>query len=50
MDLIYLYPSSCNDPESDVICAIDNPSMIEGAKRNFAQQADFRLALIPFLW
>ena len=39
VDLIYLYPSSCNDPESDVICAIDDRSMIEGAKRNFAQQA-----------
>ena len=39
VDLIYLYPSSCNDPEADVICTIDNPSMIEGAKRNFAQQA-----------
>ncbi len=39
VDLIYLYPSSCEDPEADVICAIDNPSMLEGAKRNFAQQA-----------
>ena len=39
MDLIYLYPSSCNDPKSDVICAIDDQSMVEGAKRNFAQQA-----------
>lgn len=39
VDLIYLYPSSCEDPEAGVICAIDNPSMVEGAKRNFAQQA-----------
>ena len=39
VDLIFLYPSSCNDPEADIICEIDNPSMIEGAKRNFAQQA-----------
>lgn len=38
-DLIFLYPSSCNDPEADIICEIDNPSMIEGAKRNFAQEA-----------
>ena len=39
VDLIYLYPSSCNDPEADTICTIDNRSMIEGAKRNFSQQA-----------
>ena len=39
VDLIFLYPSSCNDPEADIICEIDNLSMIEGAKRNFAQEA-----------
>ena len=39
VDLIYLYPSSCNDPEADIICDIDNLSMVEGAKKNFAQQA-----------
>ena len=39
VDLIYLYPSSCNDPEADIICEIDNPSMVEGAKRNCTQQA-----------
>ena len=39
VDLIFLYPSSCNDPEADVICDIDNLSMIEGAKRNFAHEA-----------
>ena len=39
VDLIFLYPSSCNDPEADVICEIDNESMIEGAQRNFAQEA-----------
>lgn len=39
VDLIYLYPSSCTDPDADIICNIDNPFMIEGAKRNFAQQA-----------
>ena len=39
VDLIFLYPSSCNDPEADIICEIDNPSMIEGAKRNFAHEA-----------
>ena len=39
VDLIFLYPSSCNDPKSNVICEIDDPSMIEGAKRYFAQEA-----------
>ena len=39
VDLIFLYPSSCNDPEADIICDIDNASMVEGAKRNFAQEA-----------
>ena len=39
VDLIFLYPSSCNDPKSNVICDIDDPSMIEGAKRYFAQEA-----------
>lgn len=39
VDLIFLYPSSCNDPEADIICEIDNESMIEGAQRNFAQEA-----------
>ncbi len=39
VDLIFLYPSSCNDPEADIICDIDNSSMVEGAKRNFAHEA-----------
>ena len=28
VDVIYLYPSSCTDPKSDIICAIDDQSMI----------------------
>ena len=39
VDLIFLYPSSCNDPKADVICAIDNKSMVKGAARNLSQQA-----------
>ena len=39
VDLIFLYPSSCNDPEEDIICDIDNASMMEVAKRYFAQEA-----------
>ena len=39
VDLIFLYPSSCNDPEAETICKIDNHSMIEGANRIFAQEA-----------
>ncbi|MCR5087991.1 MAG: DUF3089 domain-containing protein, partial [Oscillospiraceae bacterium] len=38
-DLIYLYPSSCFDPFADIICGIDNFSMVTGARRNFSQQA-----------
>ena len=39
VDLIYLYPSSCIDINAGVICAVDNRSMLRGAKRNFSQQA-----------
>ena len=39
VDLLYLYPSSCEDPLADTICSLNNPSMHLGAKRNFAQQA-----------
>lgn len=39
VDLIYLYPSACMDPESPVICDIDNESMIQGAKDYFTQQS-----------
>lgn len=39
VDLVYLYPSSCNDFLADVICDIDNRSMVKGAARNFSQQA-----------
>ena len=39
VDLIFLYPSSCNDSKADVICAIDNKSMVKGAARNLSQQA-----------
>ena len=39
VDLIFLYPSSCNDPKAGTICAVDNKSMLRGAKRNFSQQA-----------
>ena len=38
-DLVYLYPSSCEDPLADTICSIDNVIMRITAKRNFAQQA-----------
>lgn len=36
-DVIYLYPSACMDPASPVICPIDNPSMVQGAKDYLAQ-------------
>ena len=39
VDVIYLYPSSCTDPEADVICEIDNQVMKHEAKRNLMQQA-----------
>ena len=39
VDLIFLYPSSCNDSKADVICTIDNRSMVKGAARNLSQQA-----------
>ena len=39
VDVIYLYPSSCHDPEAGDICAIDDPSMMETAGINFAHQA-----------
>ena len=39
VDLIYLYPSSCQDIRAGVICKVDNKSMIWSARRNFAQQA-----------
>ena len=39
VDVIYLYPSSCNDKKAGMICTVDNKSMIRTARRNFAQQA-----------
>ena len=39
VDLIFLYPTSCNDDKVDVICTIDNKSMRKGAKRIFSQEA-----------
>lgn len=39
VDMIFLYPSSCNDPEEDVICRIDNPSMTQTAQLYYASQA-----------
>lgn len=39
VDLVFLYPSSCMDPKAGIICAVDNKSMMKGAKRNFSQQA-----------
>ncbi|MBR3328342.1 MAG: DUF3089 domain-containing protein [Atopobiaceae bacterium] len=39
MDLLYLFPSSCNDPMAGTICKINNRSMKLGAKRNASQQA-----------
>ena len=39
VDLLYLYPSSCEDPFADTICSVENPIMRLVAKRNFAQQA-----------
>ena len=39
VDLLYLYPSSCNDPMAGTICKINNRSMKLGAKRNASQQA-----------
>ena len=38
-DVIFLYPSSCFDRKAGAICAVDNRSMVWGARRNFAQQA-----------
>ena len=39
VDLIFLYPTSCNDNKVDVICTVDNKSMRKGAKRIFSQEA-----------
>ena len=39
VDLVFLYPSSCRDKKAGTICAVDNKSMLKGAKRNFSQQA-----------
>ena len=39
VDLLFLYPSSCENPMADAICAVDDPTMVMVAKRNFAQQA-----------
>ena len=39
VDMIFLYPSSCNDPEADIICTIDNQSMVETAKIDYSSEA-----------
>lgn len=39
VDTIYLYPSSCSDPDVGVICEIDDPSMVAMARLNYGQQA-----------
>ncbi len=38
VDLVYLYPSACEDPGAPLICAIDEPTMMAQAKNYFAQQ------------
>ena len=40
VDVLYLYPSACMDPESDVICAIDDPSMRMGAQSFLAKEME----------
>ncbi len=39
VDLLFLYPSSCENPMAGTICAVDEPTMVMFAKRNLAQQA-----------
>ena len=39
VDLIFLYPSSCQDLRAGQICKVENKSMIRNARRNFAQEA-----------
>lgn len=39
VDIIYLYPSACMDPEAPVICPIEHEGAIQGAKDYFVQQA-----------
>ena len=39
VDLFFLYPSSCRDIRAGVICAVDNRSMVKGARRSFSVQA-----------
>ena len=39
VDLIFLYPSSCQDKKAGVICDIDNKSMRRMGKQNFSHQA-----------
>jgi hypothetical protein len=39
VDMIFLYPSSCQDLEADIICDIDNQSMLEGARLFYSSEA-----------
>ena len=39
VDLVFLYPSSCEDPLADTICSVNNPVMRIGARRIFKQEA-----------
>ena len=39
VDLLFLYPSSCRDIKAGKICAVDNRSMVRGARRSFSVQA-----------
>lgn len=37
VDIFYLYPSACMDPEAPLICPIDHVGKIQGAKDYFIQ-------------
>ena len=37
VDLLYLYPSSCENPMADTICAVDEPTRVMVVNRYFAQ-------------
>ena len=39
VDLLFLYPSSCEDPLADTICSVNNLIMRTSAKRIFGQEA-----------
>ena len=39
VDLLFLYPSSCRDIKAGGICAVNNRSMVKGARHSFSVQA-----------